>query len=140
LDKLQTYLRGRATRSEYWIWMAFIVAGTMTLNIMLRSPALVSAISFAPWAIIGPRRLRDFGRSGWWCLSTVGSGFVLGILFGMINSIAQAQGGGPALPKWVLLVACGVASWSIIIYIGAQRSVAARASSEVHANLIKTFE
>ena len=120
--------------------MVFIVGGTMTLNVVLRNPALVSIISFVPWAIIAPRRLRDFGRSGWWCLSTVGSGFVIGTLFGLINSIAQAQTGGPALPQWVLLAGCGVASWSIIIYIGAKKSVAHTASSNVHADLVKTFE
>jgi len=120
--------------------MVCILLGTMTLNVLLRNSTLTSTVGFVPWAIIAPRRLRDFGRSGWWCLSTVGSGFVIGVLFGMINEIAKAQSGGPVLAPWVLLVACGVASWSIIIYIGSRKSIAAKASPEAHADLVRTFE
>jgi uncharacterized membrane protein YhaH (DUF805 family) len=140
LDELKAYLLGRATRSEYWIWMVFILVGTTVLNVLVRNPTLTSTVSFVPWAIIAPRRLRDFGWSGWWCLSTVGSGFVVGVIFSIINAIGRAQTGGPFLANWVLLAACGVVSWSIIIYIGSRKGVVANASPEARADLIRTFE
>jgi uncharacterized membrane protein YhaH (DUF805 family) len=71
--------KGRATREEYWMYMAFIfgllfvlylittILGDLALILM--GPLVVVAFAlFLPTLAIQARRLHDIGRSGWWCL------------------------------------------------------------------------
>lgn len=73
---------GRASRSEFWWFMLFIIAGNFVLgfiDLMLfgRSAdgsavsilgALFSLAVFLPSIAVGVRRLHDVDRSGWWYL------------------------------------------------------------------------
>jgi uncharacterized membrane protein YhaH (DUF805 family) len=69
---------GRASRSEYWYWILFMVIGTIVAGILdqavfsdiERTPfsAIFILITFLPSLAIGVRRLHDIGRTGWWLL------------------------------------------------------------------------
>jgi uncharacterized membrane protein YhaH (DUF805 family) len=144
LDKLKAYLLGRAKRPEYWISVVILTIGTMALNVILRNPPLASTISFLPWIVISGRRLRDFGWSPWWCLSTVVSGAVVGFVIGFVNAIAAPGIGHALIPPAGIMIACGVVSWIIIIYIGSRNSVAATRldarTSQARDALAETFD
>jgi uncharacterized membrane protein YhaH (DUF805 family) len=79
-----TDFSGRATRSEYWWFVLFIVlvsAGTSLLSHILSG--LFSLATLLPSLAAATRRLRDTGRSGWWqlvCLVPV-VGIVVLIVF-----------------------------------------------------------
>ena len=60
---------GRATRSEYWWFVLFLVVINALLGIA--AEALAGAFGLAmlvPYFAVGTRRLRDTGRSPWWWL------------------------------------------------------------------------
>jgi len=73
---------GRATRSEYWIWIIFtIVVGTLlggvdiTIGTYIEKESgdvigllstLFHIIVFLPSFTVGIRRLHDVNKSGWW--------------------------------------------------------------------------
>lgn len=75
---------GRATRSEYWWFMLFIVlvsAATSTVSNTLG--VLFSLATLLPSVAAAARRLHDTNRSGWWqlvCLVPV-VGLVVLIVF-----------------------------------------------------------
>jgi len=143
VNELKAYLLGRSTRSEYWIGVVCMTMACMVANFLLRNPTLVSGLSFIPWAVIASRRLRDFGRSPWWCVSTVVGGFVLGLVAGVINAFVQAGGGAAPLTPPLMMLGYGLVNWGVIIFIGSQKSVApgARAStSSEEAALLNTFD
>ena len=82
--------QGRARRSEYWLWVLFIVVVSTVLNVLggamgggavdptnpmgaYSSPAgivslLFSLATLVPSIAVGVRRLHDTNRSGWWIL------------------------------------------------------------------------
>lgn len=81
--------QGRARRSEYWLWVLFIVVVTTVLNMLggamgaaidptnpmgaYSSPAgivslLFSLATLVPSIAVAVRRLHDTNRSGWWFL------------------------------------------------------------------------
>ena len=61
---------GRATRSEYWWWVLFVILVSIVLG-MLKLELIHAIFSLAillPSLAVGARRLHDIGRSGWWLL------------------------------------------------------------------------
>ena len=61
---------GRATRSEYWWWVLFIVLVSIALC-ALKLQMLSGVFSLGvllPSLAVGARRLHDIGKSGWWLL------------------------------------------------------------------------
>ena len=61
---------GRATRSEYWWWVLFIVLVSIALG-ALKLQMLSGVFSLGvllPLLAVGARRLHDIGKSGWWLL------------------------------------------------------------------------
>ncbi len=140
---MKAYLLGRANRSEYWIWVVCMTIGSGILNIILRNPALVSGLSFIPWAVIASRRLRDFGWSPWWCVSTLAGGFVVGFVAGLVNAFTKASTGAPFVTPVMLMVAYGLVNWSVIIFIGSRKSVpagAGKGAARAEAALLNTFD
>ena len=74
---------GRATRSEYWYWVLFIIlvsAGMRVLDVVafganIHDPGtlyplstLFSLTTLLPSLAVAARRLHDINRSGWWLL------------------------------------------------------------------------
>jgi uncharacterized membrane protein YhaH (DUF805 family) len=63
------FLRGRASRREYWVMVAIVLLLSLTASYIV--PAVqtggVVAITFAQI-----RRLHDLGRTGWWIAAMVG--------------------------------------------------------------------
>ncbi len=69
---------GRASRSEYWLFVLFTVLGSMVASILDLSifgyaglqpfGAIFSLVLFLPTLAVAVRRLHDLDRSGWWLL------------------------------------------------------------------------
>ncbi|MDC7785541.1 DUF805 domain-containing protein [Rhodoplanes sp. TEM] len=72
---------GRASRSEYWYWVLFVILVSLATGIvdyMLFGPggispinALASLALFLPGLAVGIRRLHDIDRTGWWMLLVI---------------------------------------------------------------------
>jgi len=65
---------GRATRSEYWYWVLFVIVASIVasitdvvLGIRLFKPIFGLAV-LLPSIAVGIRRLHDLDRCGWWLL------------------------------------------------------------------------
>ncbi|MCU0762682.1 MAG: DUF805 domain-containing protein [Hydrogenophaga sp.] len=61
---------GRASRSEYWWWVLFVVLVSLALALvgMEMVGAIFSLAVLLPSLAVGARRLHDIGKSGWWLL------------------------------------------------------------------------
>lgn len=119
---MKAYLLGRATRSEYWIFVVCMTVVGVIANFIFKSPTLLSGLTFIPWAVIASRRLRDFGWSPWWCVSTVAIGFIVGFVSSLINAAAMADTGHPLIGAAMVKVTYGLANWAVIIFIGSCKS------------------
>lgn len=141
MNQVKAYLLGRAGRPEYWIFVLCMTVATTIVGIIVKNPMLISSLSFIPWAVISSRRLRDFGWSPWWCVSTVVAGFVIGFVSSIVNAAAKADGGHPLIGPSMLLVAYGLANWGVIIFIGSRKSVTRPHKHAANAEaLLQTFD
>lgn len=60
---------GRATRSEYWWFILFIVLVSLAASLLSNTlSALFSLATLVPSIAAATRRLHDTNRSGWWQL------------------------------------------------------------------------
>ncbi|AIY41503.1 Integral membrane protein [Collimonas arenae] len=60
---------GRASRSEYWWFVLFIVLATIVADaISYKLSGLFSLATLLPSIAVATRRLHDTDRSGWWQL------------------------------------------------------------------------
>ena len=60
---------GRATRSEFWWWVLFVLLATIAANILNdKLGILISLGTLLPYIAVTARRLHDTNRSGWWQL------------------------------------------------------------------------
>lgn len=60
---------GRASRSEFWFAMLFVVGGSVLLGAVDRSGLVEKAWAITTWlpaTAVTCRRLHDVNRSGWW--------------------------------------------------------------------------
>jgi uncharacterized membrane protein YhaH (DUF805 family) len=61
--------KGRATRSEYWLWVLFTtVAGLLLFILDPRLYFIFYILVLLPSIAVSVRRLHDVNRSGWWLL------------------------------------------------------------------------
>lgn len=87
---------GRASRSEFWLWVLFAIGGAILANIVdaaifVYHPGLsplnsiFTLVALLPTFALGARRLHDVGCSGWWLLlAATGTGIpVLLYWFGL---------------------------------------------------------
>jgi len=60
---------GRASRSEFWWWVLFVILATLAANILNEMLGmLISLGTLLPYIAVIARRLHDTNRSGWWQL------------------------------------------------------------------------
>ena len=59
---------GRASRSEYWWFVLFLVVVFMFFRFLIGPlfVTIIDAVFIVPYIAIGSRRLHDRGWSGWW--------------------------------------------------------------------------
>jgi uncharacterized membrane protein YhaH (DUF805 family) len=87
---------GRASRSEYWYWVLFLIVGHLVARILdaivfgssigsLTAPrpldGLFSLLVVIPTFAVGVRRLHDVDRRGWWLLMYF---TIIGIIFPLL--------------------------------------------------------
>jgi len=79
VDALKKYadFSGRATRTQYWMFMFIYMIIEVTLQVieavvgtLILTPLFVLAL-FLPSIAVGARRLHDTSRSGWWQLMPI---------------------------------------------------------------------
>ena len=60
---------GRATRSEFWRWILFVVLASAVTGLLGNMiSGLFSLVVLLPGIAVTARRLHDIDRSGWWQL------------------------------------------------------------------------
>ncbi len=85
---------GRATRSEFWWFVLFLVLVSLGLSVISAIlSALFSLAILLPSITVSTRRLHDTGRSGWWQLI----GFVP-IIGWIVLIVFMAQEGKNTMP------------------------------------------
>ena len=87
---------GRASRSEYWWFVLFIVLVSVATSMV--SPVLSGIFTVGtllPALAAATRRLHDTGRSGWWQLIAFVPviGFIVMVVF--LTQAGNAEGEGP---------------------------------------------
>jgi uncharacterized membrane protein YhaH (DUF805 family) len=82
---------GRATRSEYWWWVLFVVLGGVVTGIVNDGLNAVFGLAIlVPSIAAAARRLHDIGKSGWWQL--VGFIPLLGLILMIYWTVQPSQG------------------------------------------------
>lgn len=61
---------GRASRSEYWWFMLFLVICNVVLSAISQTVSgLFALATLLPWVAVSVRRLHDVNRSGFWLIA-----------------------------------------------------------------------
>jgi uncharacterized membrane protein YhaH (DUF805 family) len=93
--------KGRASRSEYWWWVLFVVIlQAVTSAITDELSGIASLLVLVPGLAVFVRRLHDTNRSGWWILPPfllviVGSAFFVGMIVSAGLDLATADSWDP---------------------------------------------
>lgn len=86
---------GRATRTEFWWFMLFVVLCASAFTLISETVASIFLLTvLLPLLAVGARRLRDTGRSAWWqlfLLVPVGGLVVLGFLWAAPSAEAFSE-------------------------------------------------
>lgn len=97
---------GRATRSEYWWFVLFVILVNIVLTIVANAlnspflPAIASLLFFLPNLAITARRLHDIDKAGWWMLIVVVPllGFILMLIWTCTKGTLGENRFGPPQP------------------------------------------
>lgn len=85
---------GRATRSEFWWWVLFVILATLAANILNdKLGILISLGTLLPYIAVTARRLHDTNRSGWWQLIGIIPviGWIIMIVWCVQESASQSE-------------------------------------------------
>jgi uncharacterized membrane protein YhaH (DUF805 family) len=86
---------GRASRSEYWWFMLFIVLASAALSMFSDVLSALFALgTLVPSVAAATRRLRDTNRSGWWQLICLVP--VVGVVVLIVFLAQEGKGRGDA--------------------------------------------
>jgi len=67
------WLAGRASRREYWLYVAPLVAVSLLLA---DAPPAVDLLLLLALILVQIRRIHDFGRTGWWAVAATAAPLV----------------------------------------------------------------
>jgi uncharacterized membrane protein YhaH (DUF805 family) len=85
---------GRATRSEYWWFVLFVVLVSAAISVVSHSlGTLFSLAVLVPSLAAATRRLHDTNRSGWWQLIALVPVVGLIVLIVLLALEGSAEGG-----------------------------------------------
>ncbi len=85
---------GRATKSEFWWWVLFVMLVSFAANILNHKLGiLVSIGTLLPYIAVTARRLHDTNRSGWWQLIGIIPviGWIIMIVWCIQDSASQSE-------------------------------------------------
>ncbi len=122
--------RGRAPRSEYWLWVLFCGVVSAVLHGLEGGAAqgnpgpigsVWSLATFLPGLAVAVRRLHDTERSGWWLALPAVVMVVLGLAVGAVMVDMQGTGGRMSAeamaamsPRLVALL-FSAAAWLVVV-------------------------
>ena len=105
---------GRASRSEYWLWVLF----TSLVQVIPLIGGLIGLAALIPSLAVTSRRLHDIGKSGWYQLlffvasAVAWTGFVLFLVLGF--GALEEENGLPAKFLFLLSIVAAVAAIAVI--------------------------
>lgn len=85
---------GRATKSEFWWWVLFVMLVSFAANILNNKLGLLISIgTLLPNIAVTARRLHDTNRSGWWQLIGIIPviGWIIMIVWCVQDSASQSD-------------------------------------------------
>ena len=85
---------GRATKSEFWWWVLFVILVSFAANILNNKLGLLISIgTLLPNIAVTARRLHDTNRSGWWQLIGIIPviGWIIMIVWCVQDSASQSD-------------------------------------------------
>ena len=85
---------GRATKSEFWWWVLFVILATFAANILSEKLGMLISIgTLLPYIAVTARRLHDTNRSGWWQLIGIIPviGWIILIVWCVQESASQSE-------------------------------------------------
>lgn len=131
--RLYARLQGRATRREWWVWLAFVAGGWLLVrgwqlyamntdygrlfrenpqfHLWLSDVFSLASVWLTPvfWAV-SVRRLHDLGKSGRWLAAWLGIPLLLDWLAVLLMA---------AMPGEPFLVSIGIAAWTLAVWLPA---------------------
>lgn len=141
--KRYAQFNGRSQRKEYWMWILFVILGSIVCSIldsMLgtggKSPlepapppngvmyvvgimggvlsTLFVLATFLPGIAVSVRRLHDLDRTGWWMLVT-SAPYLIGLI--LVASVATTgEVGGPVILGGILMLLGGIAAIVMLVW------------------------
>ena len=141
--KRYAQFNGRSQRKEYWMWILFVLLGSIVFGILDsilgaggKSPlepapppnglmyvvdimggvlsTLFVLATFIPGIAVSVRRLHDVDRTGWWMLVT-SAPYLIGLI--LVASVATTgEVGGPVILGGILMLLGGIAAIVMLVW------------------------
>jgi len=141
--KRYAQFNGRSQRKEYWMWILFVLFGSIVFGILDsilgaggKSPlepapppnglmyvvdimggvlsTLFVLATFIPGIAVSVRRLHDLDRTGWWMLVT-SAPYLMGLIL-VVRGVTTGGVGGLAMVGGILMLLGGIAGIVMLVW------------------------